>query len=364
MSMNHSKNYCIIMAGGQGRRLWPYSRKNCPKQFIDFFGVGRSLLQLTYDRISRIVPVENIYISTFKDYRELVAKQLPELPAENILAEPVQLSTAPAVMMATCYIAGRDPEANIIATPTDHHIIHPDRFEQQVREGLEFVAAHKEFLAMGVKPTVPNTAYGYIQTQEKVEQNHLFRVKSFSEKPALEYAKLFVESGEFVWNTGLFLWNVRTMLAMVNKLSPTMTEDLSRQGKELSASEDLEIIHRYYPSSLNRSIDLLILDKCENVCVKECDFGWADMGCWPELREVLPKDVDGNACTGQGKALLTGCRNNVVSVPEGVAAVVKDLNGYLIAFNGNTLVVCPNTDPTTVKHLANEVSMKLGREHL
>lgn len=358
--MINTKNYCIIMAGGAGRRLWPTSRKDRPKQFIDFFGTGRTLLQQTYDRVARIFPLQNIVVSTFEDYRDLVREQLPEVAEENILLEPVQLSTAPAVMLASSYIASREPDARVMVTPTDQHILNEDSFAEHVCHALDFVAAHDEFLALGVKATVPHTAYGYIQTELTDEGEGMYRVKTFTEKPAPEYARLFVESGEFLWNTGLFLWNVRTMNRLIGCITPAVAHQIETAQEGMGWKEQLNIIRELYPANMSRSIDLVILEDCKHVYVQECNFGWADVGCWPELHRVLSKDVDGNAVVAGGSVLFTGSSNNVVSLPDGEVAVIKGLEGYVVSHRDNVLVICPNDDPAAVRRLADEAAMRLG----
>ena len=362
--MTTHNDYCIILAGGGGKRLWPCSRRQMPKQFLDFMGTGRTLLQQTYDRYVHFLPKENIYISTFKDYVGLVREQLPDLPEENILAEPVQLSTAPAVTWASYHISMKNPEANIVVTPADQHIVNEAKFAEQIRSGLDFVKKHQVFLAMGVKPTVPNTAYGYIQMGPDSKEHHLFRVKSFSEKPAPEYARMFMESGEFLWNTGIFLWHAPTMLEMLEKLTPIVSEHISKTGSNLSPDEEPELVKRFYPSNMHISIDLVILEKCSNVYIQQCDFGWADIGCWPELHEVMPKDADGNTILNNTKIMLSDCRDNVICLPKGMGAVLRGLEGYVIAQEGNMLVVCPNNDPALVRRLGNEAQMKLGDEFI
>ena len=357
-------NYCIILAGGEGRRLWPCSRKYMPKQFIDFFGTGRTLLQQTYDRFAQFIPRENIFVSTFKDYENLVFEQLPDIPQGNVLIEPVQMSTSPAVAWASYHISSINPEANIVVSPADQHIVNTKRFEQQVHHALDFVANNNVFLAMGVPATMPNTAYGYIQMGEEVKDGELYRVKSFQEKPAQEYANLFVESGEFLWNTGLFMWNVQSMTKLMREVAPLVAERIEAAAGTVAKDENLALVRDYYPESLSSSIDLLILDTCQNVYVYQCDFGWADVGCWPELHKVMKKDVDGNVVLGKSKVFMSGSSNNVVSVSDEKAVIVNGLDGYLIAENDNVLVICPNDKPTTVRRLADEVMVKLGEEYL
>lgn len=362
--MSIHKDYCIILAGGEGRRLWPCSRKHFPKQFIDFFGSGRTLLQQTFDRFAAFIPTDHIYVCTFKEYASMVRGQLPQIPTENILMEPVQLSTAPAAAWASFHIAQRDPDATIVLTPADQHILDAESFRKDVERGLDFVSSHDVFLAMGVKASVPNTAYGYIQIGDPVGQSDLYEVKSFQEKPEYEYARLFVESGEFLWNTGLFLWGGQRMLRLLREVSPQLSEWMSQTTGVLSREEEQRVVRDYYPSNLNRSIDLMLLGRSQDVYVYECHFGWADVGCWPELYEVAHKDIDGNAVLGKGRVLLSGCSKNVVNLPEGKTAVIRGLEGFLVAEQDNVLVICPNDDPMTVRRLSDEALVKLGEDLL
>lgn len=371
METKHAHDYCVILAGGIGKRLWPCSRRSKPKQFIDFFGTGRTLLQQTYERIARFIPPANIFISTYADYLPLVSEQLPDVPHENVLAEPVQLSTAPATAWVSYHVSMIDPEANIFISPCDQLILDEDCFIRELETALQFVSTHDVFLAMGVSATRPNSAYGYVQMGDEVQAG-LYTVRSFMEKPDADYAERFVESGEFLWNTGIFLWNARTIREMLRTMMPLIDENLSAgatlgaggERKPLPLEREIEIVRRFYPISARRSIDLLILDKCENVFVMQAHFGWADVGCWPEIHEVSRKDGDGNVVVGHGRTMMQGCRNTLVCVPDGTAAVVRNLDGYLVAANDGVIVVCPNDDPALVKALFNEAQVKLGAEYV
>lgn len=364
------KNYCIILAGGVGRRLWPASSTTLPKQFIDFFGAGRSLLQQTFDRFKRILPIDHIFISTYEDYVEEVVRQLPELPAANVLPEPVQLSTAPAALWSTYHVKALCPGANIVVTPADQVIQREDIFERQVEEGFRYVETHDEFLALGVHPGVPNTAYGYLQIGEGVNGEGFYRVKSFTEKPAADYAEVFVESGEFLWNTGIFFWNERTLRNRFCELMGKSEAEIKVQTEakilqEASKGfdhlkEEIDRVRSYYPTEWPRSIDLLLLEHCTNLAVMECHFGWADIGCWSGLYENAPKDADGNAAAGGGDVMFSGTENTLVSLPKGMTAVVNGLKDFLIAQKDNILLVCPNNDEALVRRLINEAQMKLG----
>lgn len=354
------KNYCIILAGGIGRRLWPASRKALPKQFIDFFGSGRTLLQQTYDRFTRFLPKEHILVSTYEDYVPLVKQQLPDLPPENLLSEPVQLNTAPAAIWCTWHTVLRNHNANILISPADQMIQDLDRFERQIRKGFLFVEQHPMFLALGVRPTFPNQAYGYIQMGEGVNGGGLYKVQSFSEKPEAFYAKKFLESGEFLWNTGIFLWNGQVLGdAIAQKRGrPSVSVDVLAK-QMLTIAEEMDYIRASFPQGMPSSLDLFILENCENVAVQECDFGWADIGCWPELRQSGPKDADGNVVNPGPKVLLQGTQKCVVRLPEGMKAVIAGLDHYLVAQENGILMICPNTDPDYVRRLINEAQMNL-----
>jgi len=361
--MERNKDYCVILAGGIGRRLWPCSRREHPKQFLDFFGTGRTLLQQTYDRFARFLPAENIFISTFGDYADEVRRQLPDVSADRILCEPVQLSTAPAAMWASFHIRFREPDACVVVTPADHHIVREDRFARQVCEGLDVVRGQDVFLSMGVKALHANTGYGYIQRGEEFAAGQ-WSVKSFTEKPDLEYARRFVESGEFLWNTGLFMWHVRTMTARLKDSLPPLAEEGGEADRCPGAEEELQWVSRHYAATTHRSIDLFVLGETSNVHVKECDFGWADIGCWPEIHRISRKDADGNAVISPSRVMFSGCSGNLVRLPEGMAAVIKGLDGYLVAQEGHILVVCPNDDPALVRRLVNEAQVRLGEEYV
>lgn len=354
------KNYCIILAGGVGRRLWPVSRKEYPKQFLDFFGTGRTLLQQTFDRFAHFMPLEHIYVSTFEDYVALVKQQLPQLPAENILPEPVQLNTAPAAIWGTWHAVLADPEANLVVSPADQLIQHTDRFEAQIQKGFEYVSTHDDFLAIGVRPTALNTAYGYIQMGEQESEANFYRVKSFTEKPELEYARLFKESGEFLWNTGIFMWKGETMGRRLDKLLNRTSQSVETLARQMvTIAEEVAYVRSSFTDRMPRQIDLFVLEGCENAAVQVCDFGWADVGCWPGLHDVSSKDVDGNTVSGKSKVIFNGTQNCTVALPDSMKAVVAGLDGFLLAQQGNVLLVCPNSDPDYVRRMINEAQVNL-----
>lgn len=365
-----SNNFCIILAGGVGKRLWPVSRQSKPKQFVDFFGVGKSLLQLTFERISAIVPAENIYISTCEEYAALAREQLPQLSEGQFLLEPVRLSTGPAAIRASWHIARRCPGANILAMPADQFITNEMAFRMDVAQAFSYVEQHCSFLALGIKAQHPNTAYGYIQRGRQKGKN-LYEVKTFTEKPGRVYAETFVRSGEFLWNTGIFLWNAGAMQRVGEELLPGLYHtDIIISSNE----EENDIVHSCYPAAERVTLDILLLEN-QNMDILECNFGWCDVGSWPVMRNVLPKSAEGNAVVitpaeelaeeGKGgRVTFRNSHNTIVSVPEGVATLVQGLDGYLVALKGNVLVVIPNDDPARIKSVVTEVQVKYGEEYL
>lgn len=355
-----TNDYCLILAGGVGRRLWPVSREERPKQFIDFFGVGKTLLQLTYDRFAAILPPEHIYVSTFVDYEPLVRQQLPMLADEQLLLEPVQLSTGPAAAWASWHIARRDPEACIVTTPADQLITGEPFFAREIAEAFDFVRTHRTVLVMSVKAGAPTTAYGYIQKGDALGGGR-YHVKSFTEKPPLEFARTFVESGEFLWNTGLFLWAPDTMRPFFEPLMPGLAGTTALPA---TREEELALIARYYPEAEFCTLDALLLEREHPAVVQECTFGWRDVGSWQVMKDTLPADVDGNATIGGAGVMLQGTKDTIVSLPPDVAAVVRGLDGYLVALEGNMLLVAPNDDETRPRRLTSEVQVRLGEQFL
>ncbi len=345
--MMNKNNYCVIMAGGIGSRFWPYSRKDRPKQFLDFFGMGLTLLQQTFSRYSKIVPLENIFVVTNVQYKELVKEQLPDLDESCILLEPARRSTAPCIAWAASHIHQLNPDANLIIAPSDHLILREDEFIKAMMGGLEFVARSPQLLTLGIKPTRPETGYGYIQIAEEKEGD-FYKVKTFVEKPQLEFAQVFVESGEFYWNSGIFLWNVNAILEAFEHYMPEVLSKVSAGVPD-------------FDSCPNISIDYAIMEKAENVYVQLCSFGWADLGTWGSLYEASPKDQHRNVII-KGNTLLYECKDNVIAVPKGKLAVLQGLEDYLVADTDNVLLVCRKDDENTIRRYVNDVQMKLGDE--
>ncbi|MDO4190298.1 MAG: mannose-1-phosphate guanylyltransferase [Bacteroidales bacterium] len=346
-------NYCIIMAGGVGSRFWPYSTTQCPKQFLDFFGTGRSLLQTTFDRIAHIMPVENIYIVSNKNYREQILEQLPELKPEQILLEPMRRNTAPCIAYAVYKIKKKTSDANILVVPSDHLITNELAFLDVVKEGLEFVDTNDAILTLGIKPTRPETGYGYIQLGKGNGATR--KVKTFTEKPNLELAKVFVDSGEFYWNAGIFLWSLNTIVNAFNTYLPDIANKFEAFTPYYDTPEEAQLLNEVYATCQNISIDYGVMEKAQNVYVRMSEFGWSDLGTWSSYYELANKDQDGNAIVS-GQTLLYNNKNNIIVLPKGHLAVIDGLEGYLITQRGNTLLICPKDAESKMRQYAKDVA--------
>lgn len=362
---NNSNLFCVILAGGKGKRLWPSSRVETPKQFMDFFGTGRTQLQATYDRFVKILPKEHIYICTCKEYEQKAQEQLPDLPTSNILVEPVNRNTAPSVAWAGRRIRREHgTNANIIITPSDQLVLNEELFHKNVLEGLEFVANHDILLTMGVIPTRPEPGYGYIQLGEQTELEDVYKVQSFTEKPEREFAKLFMESGEFYWNTGIYMANVRYLREAFLALFPELSHRLDDIRDDQSLEEELAFVNQYYPSYPNTSLDYAILERSKNVHVMKCDFGWADLGTWHGIYECLQKGREDNVVI-DSEVVLEDCSNNIIKLPKGKLGVINGLNGFIVAEQDNVLMICKKGDSSSmVKKYANEVGIRYGEDYI
>ena len=360
--MNNSKDFCVILAGGRGKRLWPCSREAMPKQFIDFFGTGRTQLQATYDRIVNLLPTQHIYICTCKEYLELSREQLPDVPEQNFIVEPINRNTAPSVAWAAVRILKRQPDANLIVLPSDQMVLNETSFMHSVELGLSYVAENDVLMVMGVKPTRPEPGYGYIQIGDLSCKPEVYAVKSFTEKPEREFATLFMNSGEFYWNTGIFLSNVNHLLKSFEQIFPDVLRKLRYDRVQFTYEEEMEFVARNYPRYPNISLDYAILEQCKNVFVMQCDFGWADLGTWHAIYESMSK-VEGDNVVIDSKVELEDCRNNVIKLPKGKIGVFNGLEGYIVADSDDVLLVCKkNDDSSLIRKYASEIGLKYGDE--
>lgn len=355
--------YCVILAGGKGRRLWPCSREAFPKQFIDFFGTGRTQLQQTYDRFAKILPKENIFVSTSSDYVDLVCEQLPDVDGDQILAEPVNRGTAPSVLWANLRICRQCPDASVVITPSDQFVCNEDAFARNIAEGFRFVEHHDALLAMGIRPSRPEPGYGYIQMGDVMdEESRVFRVKSFTEKPDRDFAQVFMDSGEFLWNTGLILAKCRYLGECFRQLFPDVAARVDEARKDYTRDEEQAFVNDYYPSCANLSIDRGVLERCSEVCVMQGDFGWADLGTWHAIYECKRRGVGDNVVV-DSDVMLEDAHNNIIKLPKGRLGVINGLDGYIVAEEDNVLLICKKGDSSAlVRKYVNEVQMKYGEK--
>lgn len=352
--------YCVIMCGGIGSRFWPFSRSNMPKQFIDFFGVGKSLLQLTVERIKPIVRQENIILVTNEQYAPLIKEQLPEIDASNILFEPARRNTAPCICWAANHIYAKDNQASIITLPSDHLILKESAFVTALEEGITFVEKHKGLLTFGIKPSSPETGYGYIQKGNSLaEDESVMKVKSFIEKPNREMAAMLIATNEFFWNSGIFLWRADTILNAFEQYAPEIATIFNAGKLVFGTEEESKFINNQFPNSPNISIDYAIMEKAENVYVKVVDVGWSDLGTWKALYENSPHNIDGNV-TQNCNIISHDCKNSVFAINGEKVVVAVGLNDYIVAENGNALLICPLKDEQKVKQIVNDIKSRLG----
>jgi len=362
MEITEKNNFCVILAGGRGQRLWPASRKEYPKQFMDFFGTGKTMLQTTFERFARILPKENIYICTCKEYFQLVKDQLPELLEKNIMQEPIHRNTAPSVAWATMRVLRRNHDANIIITPSDQLVLDENSFYRSITVGLGYVAENDVLLAMGVKPTRPEPGYGYIQLGDLSCKPDVYQVKSFTEKPERDFAKMFMESGEFYWNTGIFISNARHLIETFKGVFPIVLRNLNVENPNYTDEEELAYVEANYPRYPNLSLDYAILEQSRDVFVMKCDFGWADMGTWHAIYEAMSK-VENDNVVLDSQVEMEDCRNNIIRLPKDRLGVFSGLDGYIVVEQDNVLMICKKGDSSAlVKKYANEVQIKYGDE--
>lgn len=354
--INSTDQYCIIMAGGIGSRFWPLSRSSKPKQFIDILGTGKSLLQQTFERMEKVCPSENIYIVTSGAYKDLVLQQLPKVTSEQVLLEPMRRNTAPCIAYASYKIQKKNPNAVVIVAPSDHLILNEQKFIESIAVASEFAFTGNKLVTLGIHPNRPETGYGYIQTGEQVKKfDNLFKVKTFTEKPNLEMAKVFMESGEFYWNSGLFVWSLPAILDAFSKHLPEVNSLFLEISNELDTLDEAKVIEKTYAECRNISIDYGIMEKAENVYVICSDFGWSDLGTWGSLYMHLPKDDKAN--TGGANILLYNTENSLINIADDKLAVIQGLDNYIVVDTENVLLICRKEDEQQIKNFVNDVTL-------
>lgn len=359
MKKNH---YCIIMAGGVGTRFWPISRTSRPKQFLDILNTGRSFIRQTYERFQGTIPPENFLVVTNADYKELVMEHLPELREEQILCEPLGRNTAPCIAYAAYKLNKINPEASMVVTPSDHLVLNESEFTKVIGEGLEFVEDHHALVTIGIQPNRPDTGYGYIQIDTEDRQGTLNRVKTFTEKPTEDVARVFVESGEFFWNSGIFIWKVADILEEFRTHLPEVDQLFTSINSDYNTPLEDEAIRQIYPQCRNISIDYGIMEKAEEVFVRCAEFGWSDIGTWGALYMHSEKDGNDNAVTGN--VLSYDTQNCIVNIPKGKIGVVQGLDGYIVVDTEDALLICKKENEQNIRRYVEDVRQEKGSEFI
>jgi len=359
-----NNNYCVIMAGGIGSRFWPMSRTSHPKQFLDILGTGETLIQQTFKRFERVIPRKNIFIVTNESYCDLVKEQLPFLSDNQIVSEPSRRNTAPCIAYASYKIHEINKNANIVVAPSDHIILNEELFDDVITSALKAVSKNDWLLTLGITPNRPDTGYGYIQfkdTDAYPQDLRIKKVKTFTEKPILEMAKQFLESGDFMWNSGIFIWSVKSILKAFDSFMPEMKELFEKGVGIYNTPGEAEFIKQTYSTCRSISIDYGVMEKAENVFVLCSDFGWSDLGTWGSLYENRQKNDEGNAIVGKN-VIMYDSHNCVVNMPKDKLVVLQGLDDYIVVESGNVLLVCRKQDEQQIRQFVNDIKIEKG-EH-
>jgi len=351
------------MAGGQGSRFWPLSRIEKPKQFLDILGTGKTLLQQTFERFISTCPVENIFIVTNKNYKDLVIQQIPQIRQENILLEPLRRNTAPCIAYANYRILQQNENANIVVAPSDHLILNETEFINTINKALDYTSKHDSLVTLGIKPSRPETGYGYIQIsasgKKTIENIGITKVKTFTEKPEYDMAKIFYESGEFYWNSGIFIWSIKAIQKAFELYLPDVNELFLKGIEKYNTAGEIDFIDQTYSECRNISIDYGIIEKANNVYVLCSDFGWSDLGTWGSLYENSPKDENSNALIS-GDVMTYGTSQCIINLPDDKLAVIQGLKDYIVVESEGILLICNKDDEQKIRQFVNDVKAKKG----
>jgi mannose-1-phosphate guanylyltransferase len=358
-----SNTYVAIMAGGIGSRFWPLSRVNHPKQFLDILGTGRTLIQQTFDRFTKLVPVENIFVVTANEYLGVTREQLPQLPKENVLGEPFRKNTAPCIAYISFKLQELNPEASLIVAPADHLILNEPRFLEVCNDALHFVNHFNSLVTIGITPTYPNTGYGYIQHESIEAVPSVFKVKTFTEKPNKELAKTFLSSGDFLWNSGIFIWKIKNGLDAFHKHLPEVYEVFHSEKEKLNSDQEKQMLESIYPQCPNISIDFGVMEKADNVYVIPASFGWSDLGTWNSAWDNMEKDYFENAVAGDN-VIVFDTSKSVVHVPDEKLVVLQGLDDFIIVDTKDVLLICTKDKEQEIKEYVAEVKRNRGDKFL
>lgn len=361
--MNDNR-YCIIMAGGVGSRFWPISRRSTPKQFLDILGTGKSFIRHTYERFARIIPAENFLVVTNNSYKEQVLRHIPEIGEHQVLCEPVGRNTAPCIAYAAWRLKTVNPDTTMIVTPADHLILNEDEFLRAIVEAAEFAENKRAMMTIGIRPNRPDTGYGYIQIDNRSETDDspIFKVKTFTEKPNLELAKTFVESGEFFWNSGIFIWKTETILENFSAFLPDLQQMFESIGAYYNTPQEQQHIERIYPECRNISIDFGVMEKAHDVYVRCSDFGWSDIGTWGSLYQHSPKDEKGNV--ESRFCMLYDTEGCIVKTDTDKLTVIEGLKDYIVVDHKDVLMICPKANEQNIKKFIDDTKFKIGDEFI
>lgn len=354
--------YVAIMAGGVGSRFWPASREARPKQFLDVMNTGKSLIRLTFERFLALCPAENIFIVTNKMYRDQVKEHLPELTDNQILCEPSRNNTAPCIAYTALKLQALDPEANLVVAPSDHIILSELQFINTLKQGLEFTAGQDALLTLGIRPTRPDTGYGYIRFAQNGD-SPVKKVLQFTEKPNLDRAREFVAQGDYLWNAGIFVWRVKTLLEAFQKNAPTIYEILAAGRSKYNTSEEQAFIDSNYPDTPSISVDYAIMEKADNIYTIPSSFGWSDLGTWASLHSEADKDKAGNRISGE-KVIIQDTHNSLIRISPDKLAVIGGLDDFIVVDEGDVLLIYPKNREQEIKALTAKVRENYGPEYL
>ena len=361
--MQNKHHYVAIMAGGIGSRFWPMSRTAYPKQFLDVLNTGKTLIQWTYERYTQFIPAENIFIVTSEEYVDIVKTQLPLLPVQNILAEPSKKNTAPCIAYISFKLAQIDPHATFIVAPSDHLILEQENFQKIVEKALDFVSNINALATLGIKPSNPNTGYGYIQYEGLEVSNGVYKVKTFTEKPTQEIAESFLASGDFLWNAGIFAWKASTILKAFETYQPEMFELFDQEKANFNTNNEKQAIEKIYPQCTNISIDIAIMEKASNVYVLPSSFGWSDLGTWNSAYENMEKDYFGNAVASDNVIVIDATKC-MINAPKDKLVVVQGVDDFIIVDTKDVLLICSKEKEQSIKEYVAEVKRHKGDKYI
>ena len=339
-------NHLIIMAGGVGSRFWPMSTPERPKQFIDVLGMGKSLLQMTIERFEGVIPKDNVWIVTSRNYKDIIREQVPEIEADHVLLEPCMRNTAPCIAYVAYKIRERYPNANLVFSPSDHIVVKTEHFRTIIRKVLDYTAVHDAVVTLGMYPTRPETGYGYIKAIPG--DGDVRKVESFKEKPDLKTAEKYITNGNYYWNAGIFVWNVNTVISEIRSHVPELADRFDSIISSFYTCEEQSVIDREFPFCPNISIDYAVMEKSTKTYVCPAEFGWSDLGTWGSLYTLINKDINSNAIIGDGVKMID-CKDCIVRVPDERKVILQNLDGYIVVENGGCLLVCRKQDEQKIK---------------